>query len=173
MCVCLRGGGHWGLQAIFKMIAGGAGPSCTPHLLLYAYDPICSINPYLHYSNPHRRTIPYPTLTSIANCIIYSTLSYSTLLTIWNHIPLTLYTCTQLSHQLYLLYPLQIQTTTWNICLDRGRNKLAEFGYFHQCGTAFYLVRYGAVRCIHLVIPPYIHPRSDSRNWPRNSKCLQ
>ena len=27
------------------------------------------------------------------------------------------------------------------------------FGNFRQYGTVFYRVRYGAVRCIHLVIP--------------------
>ena len=29
----------------------------------------------------------------------------------------------------------------------------AVFGNFRQCGTVFYQVRYGVVRCIHLVIP--------------------
>ena len=30
---------------------------------------------------------------------------------------------------------------------------MEAFGFFRQCGTVFYLVRYGAVRCIHLVTP--------------------
>ena len=29
------------------------------------------------------------------------------------------------------------------------------FGNFRHCGTVFYRVRYGAVRCIHLVIPHF------------------
>ena len=49
-----------------------------------------------------------------------------------------------------LLYPFQ----ACDLCWDRGRNWSADFGYFRQCGTVFYLVRYGAVRCIHLVTPP-------------------
>ena len=38
-----------------------------------------------------------------------------------------------------------------------GQNKSVhiEFGYFHQYGTVFYLVRYSAVWCIHLVTPSY------------------
>ena len=31
--------------------------------------------------------------------------------------------------------------------------------FFGQCGTLFYLVRYGAVRCIHLVIPDSYYDR--------------
>ena len=36
---------------------------------------------------------------------------------------------------------------------DREQNLTEAFGFFRQCGTVFYLVRYGAVRCIYLVTP--------------------
>ena len=80
MCVCVWGGGIGvgGDKPFSKWlrVGGGAGPCCLL-LCSYAYDPIYSINPYLHYSNPHRRTIPYPTLTSIAQYILlYPTLLY-------------------------------------------------------------------------------------------------
>ena len=49
-------------------------------------------------------------------------------------------------------------------CSGKGSRLQTEtcsvmFGIFRDCGTVFYRVRYGAVRCIHLVIPPYTGER--------------
>ena len=43
----------------------------------------------------------------------------------------------------YSLFTSRLQTETCSVA----------FGIFRECGTIFYRVRYGAVRCIHLVIP--------------------
>ena len=40
----------------------------------------------------------------------------------------------------------RLQTETYSVA----------FGIFRECGTVFYRVRYGAVRCIHLVIPQIV-----------------
>ena len=53
----------------------------------------------------------------------------------------------------------QLQTETCSVVL----------GIFRECGTVFYRVRYGAVRCIHLVIPEVagenVLPFGDFYNW--------
>ena len=59
--------------------------------------------------------------------------------------------------------------------LDSERNYSAEFGYFRKCGTVFYLVRYGAVRCIHLVIlyKPKSSPKQNRSNmWQAIQKLV-
>ena len=93
------------------------------------------------------------------------------------HRPLTMHT-NYLANTTYSTH-FKHKNTTKDLCLGRGRNLSVEFGSFRQCGTVFYLVRYGAVRCIHLVTPDFggairnssANSVNHSRNWPRSSEC--
>ena len=109
-------------------------------------------------------TLPYPPYRNNCHTLLYP--SCIMLLGGWFN--------TQQFRQLYyLLNPLKTQNTIRNLCLYRGQNKSAEFGYFRQCGTVFYLVRYGAVRCIHLVILHCYHTQYIGIGWEYQSNPHQ
>ena len=46
------------------------------------------------------------------------------------------------------------------------------FGIFRECGTVFYRVRYGAVRCIHLVIPFFVIVYTSAGIWAASSEFV-
>ena len=79
---------------------------------------------------------------------MYSTLR-STVRIVWNPINL-IHVYNYLTNSTYSIIGIHFKH---NICLVRERHLTEAFGFFRQCGTVFYLVRYGAVRFIHLVIP--------------------
>ena len=97
----------------------------------------------------------YTTLACQRHNIITSW-SYSTLPTIWNPIPLPyIHIRSYLAKTTYSTH-FQIQKYHTRFLRRSGTNwPFFSFflSFFRQCGTVFYLVLYGAVRCIKVVTP--------------------